>query len=46
MKTRWISTLSPAKRVMAKFITLLLKMAMDNNTNQQAKLNFKHLCDL
>jgi hypothetical protein len=35
-----------AKRIMAKFITLLLKMAMDNSTNQQAKLNFKHLCDL
>jgi hypothetical protein len=35
-----------AKRIMAKFITLLLKMTMDNSTNQQAKLNFKHLCDL
>ncbi len=35
-----------AKRTMAEFITLLLKMDMDNNTNHQAKLNFKHLYDL
>jgi hypothetical protein len=46
MKIQWISTLNPAKRIMAEFITLLLKMVMENNINQQTKLNFKHLYDL
>jgi hypothetical protein len=38
VKTRWISLLSLAKRVMAKYRTFLVKMVLDNLTNQ-------HLCD-
>jgi hypothetical protein len=33
MKTWWISMLSLVKKVMAEYIALLLKMAMDNSTN-------------
>jgi len=47
VKTQWKnSMLSLTNRVMAEYKTLLLKMAMDNSTNQQVKLNFEHLCDL
>jgi hypothetical protein len=46
VKTRWISMLSPAKRIMAKYKTLLVKMALDNPTNQQAMLICEHFCDL
>jgi hypothetical protein len=46
VKTRWFSMLSLAKRLMAKYKTLLLKMALDNLTNQQTKQNYEHLCDL
>jgi len=38
--------LSFAKRVMVEYKTLLVKMAIDQNTNQQAKLNYQHLYDL
>jgi hypothetical protein len=38
--------LSLAKKVMAKYRTLLVKMALDNLANQQAKLNYERLCDL
>ncbi len=46
VKTRWISMLSLAKRMMVEYKTLLVKMVMDQNTNQQSKFNYKHLCDL
>jgi hypothetical protein len=46
MKTWWISMLSLVKKIMVKYITLLLKMAMDNSMNQQVKINFEHLYDL
>jgi hypothetical protein len=45
VKIWWISMLSVAKIIMAKYITLLLKKAMNNNTNQQVKINFEHLYD-
>jgi hypothetical protein len=38
--------LSLAKRLMAKYKTLLVKMALNNLTNQQAKQNYEHFCDL
>ncbi len=38
--------LSPAKRLMAEYKTFLVKMVLDNPTNQQAKQNYEHLCDL
>jgi hypothetical protein len=38
--------LNLAKRVMAKYKILLVKMALDSLTNQQAKLNYENLCDL
>jgi hypothetical protein len=31
---------------MVEYNTLLLKMALDNPTNQWAKLNYENLCDL
>ncbi len=46
VKTRWISMLNLAERVLVEYITLLVKMAMDNFTNHQAKFNCEHLCDL
>jgi len=31
---------------MEKYMTMLVKMVLDNPTNQQVKLNYKNLCDL
>jgi hypothetical protein len=45
VKIRWISMLNLAKKVTAKYRTLLVKMALDSPTNQQAKLNYENLCD-
>jgi hypothetical protein len=38
--------LNPAKIMMAKYRTMLVKMALDSPTNQQIKLNYENLCDL
>ncbi len=38
--------LSLAKKLMAEYKTFLVKMALDSLTNQQAKQNYEHLCDL
>jgi len=38
--------LSPTKKIMVEYKTLLVKMALDNFTNQQAMLNYEHFCDL
>jgi len=38
--------LSLAKKMMVEYKTLLVKMAIDQNINQQAKFNYEHLCDL
>jgi hypothetical protein len=46
VKIRWISMLSLAKKVLAKYGTLLMKRAMDCPTNHQVELNYEHLCDL
>jgi hypothetical protein len=37
--------LSPTNIMMEKYRTLLVKMALDSPTNQQAKLNYENLCD-
>ncbi len=37
---------SPARRLMVEYRTLLMKMALDNLKNQQANQNYEHLCDL
>jgi len=37
---------SPTKHVMAKYRTLLIKMAIDNLSNEKAKTNFDLLCDV
>ncbi len=39
IKTQWISMLNTTKKMMTKYKTLLVKMAIDQNTNQQAKFN-------
>ncbi len=46
VKTRWISMLNFAKKVIVKYKILLVKMVLNNLTNQQAKMNYEHLCDL
>lgn len=46
VKTRCISMLSVAKRMMIEYKTLLVKMVRDQNTNQQSKFNYEHFCDL
>jgi hypothetical protein len=46
VKIKWISMLSPTKRVMVECKKLLVKMALENPTNQWAKLNYENLCDL
>jgi hypothetical protein len=38
--------LNLAKKVMAKYKTMLVKMALDNLTNQQVMLNYEHLCNI
>jgi hypothetical protein len=38
--------LNPTKRVMAKYKTLLMKMALDIPINQQVMLNYEHLCNI
>jgi hypothetical protein len=43
VKTRM---LSPTKRIMVEYTTFLVNMTLDNLTNQQAMLNYEHLCDL
>ncbi len=37
--------LNHAKRIMAKYKNLLVKMALANPTNQQAMLIYEHFCD-
>ncbi len=44
--TRWINMLSLAKHVMVEYKTLLMKMAIDNPSNEKAKANFDLLCDV
>jgi hypothetical protein len=46
MDTRWISMLNLAKKMLTKYKTLLLKMAMDSLINHQAIFNYEHMCDL
>jgi len=38
--------LSPTQHVLAKYKTLLMKMAIDGPTNDKAKENFDLLCDV
>jgi hypothetical protein len=46
VKTRWVSMLSPCKRVLSEYRTLVVKMALDMNTCSAAKDNFDMLVDL
>ena len=46
MHTRWISTLSPTKRMFEEYKPLLLKMYIDQHNNAQAKANLRLLCDM
>jgi hypothetical protein len=38
--------LSPTKRATEKYKTFLVKMMLNNLTNEQTKYNYEHLCDL
>jgi hypothetical protein len=46
VKTQWICMLSLTKHVMAKYKTLLMKMALDSPNKEKAKANFDLLCDV
>jgi hypothetical protein len=46
VKTRWVSMLSPCKRVLSEYRTLVVKMGLDMNTCSAAKDNFDMLVDL
>jgi hypothetical protein len=37
---------TPSKQMMDKYKTLLIKVALGSLTNEQAKLNYKHIYDL
>jgi hypothetical protein len=37
---------NPSKQMMEKYKTLLIKMALGSPTNEQVKLNYKHIYDL
>jgi hypothetical protein len=45
VKTRWISMLQPAKRVLDEYRVLVLKMHANKNSNDHALKNLE-LCDL
>lgn len=42
---KWISIINLTKQVIAKYKTLLIKMALDSLINQQTKLKYKHFYD-
>jgi hypothetical protein len=46
VKTQRTNMLSPAKHVMAKYKTLLMKMAIDNPINEKPKTDFDLFCDV
>jgi len=46
VKTHWISMLSPLKRILAHYKSLVVKMHSDCEKNKSACDNFELLCDL
>ena len=46
VKTRWLSMMSPAIRVMNKYMTLVMKIMEDQNDIDSAKTSFYHLIDI
>jgi hypothetical protein len=46
VKTRWLSMLSPAIRVMNEYRTLVVKMMEDQDEVDTAKTSFHHLIDI
>jgi hypothetical protein len=46
VKTKLISILGLTKRSMTKYWMFSMNMVLDNPKNQQAKMNYEHLCDL
>jgi hypothetical protein len=46
IKTKWISMLSPTKRVMLKYRYLLVKMAKDCVEILVAQINFDFMCEI
>ncbi len=45
VKTKWISMLNLNKNLKTKYKIFLMKMTSDNPTNQQANMNYEHLCN-
>jgi hypothetical protein len=45
-ENKWISMLNLNKKLMEKYKIFSMKMTIDNPTNQQANMNYEHLCDL
>ena len=46
VKTRWLSMMSPAIRVMNEYRTLVVKMMEDQQDVESAKISFQHLIDV
>ncbi len=46
IKTRWISMLSPCKKFFVEYKLLVVKMVEDNDHIENAKSNYKLLCDV
>jgi hypothetical protein len=46
VKTRWLSMISPAIRVMNEYKTLVVKMMEDQDDMESAKTSFHHLIDV
>ncbi len=46
VKIHWISMLSPTRCVMAEYKILLMKMALDDPTNEKTKANFDLFYDV
>jgi hypothetical protein len=46
MKTRWINMVTLLKQVGKEYITLNVKMAIDNGYVEAFKANFVNLCDV
>jgi hypothetical protein len=46
IKTRWISMLSPCKRIFTKYTLLVVKMVEGSDHIENEKNNFELLCDV
>jgi len=46
IKTHWVSTLSPSKKVLSEYKALVVKMVEDSVIVDTTKINYELMCDL